>query len=411
MKPNNTISYQKTIYACFLGYISQAAAVNFVPLLFVTFQKQYNIPLTKITALITVCFVLQLIVDFASAFFIDKIGYRASALSANIFVAVGFISLTFLPEILPDPFIGLVISVLLYAIGSGLIEVVISPIVESCPSEHKSKTMSLLHSFYCWGSVGVVVISTLFFWIFGIENWKVLAAVWAILPIFNAFLFINTPIVDLEQENGKQLSLGELLKNKLFWTFFIIMICAGASEQAISQWSSAFVEKALNISKTYGDLVGPAIFAFFMGTSRTIYGKIGEKLNLNRMIFICSLLCVGSYLFISLSPSPILSLMGIGLCGFSVGIMWPGTFSMTSASIKGGNAMFSLLALAGDLGCTCGPTFVGFIAGITQDNLKLGILAAIIFPVILISLLILKYGMQGKLKKKPNNTSLSNKIK
>ncbi len=411
MKPNNTISYQKTIYACFLGYISQAAAVNFVPLLFVTFQKQYNIPLTKITALITVCFVLQLIVDFASAFFIDKIGYRASALSANIFVAVGFISLTFLPEILPDPFIGLVISVLLYAIGSGLIEVVISPIVESCPSEHKSKTMSLLHSFYCWGSVGVVVISTLFFWIFGIENWKVLAAVWAILPIFNAFLFINTPIVDLEQENGKQLSLGELLKNKLFWTFFIIMICAGASEQAISQWSSAFVEKALNISKTYGDLVGPAIFAFFMGTSRTIYGKIGEKLNLNRMIFICSLLCVGSYLFISLSPSPILSLMGIGLCGFSVGIMWPGTFSMTSASIKGGNAMFSLLALAGDLGCTCGPTFVGFIAGITQDNLKLGILAAIIFPIILISLLILKYGMQGKLKKKPNNTSLSNKIK
>ena len=411
MKPNNTISYQKTIYACFLGYISQAAAVNFVPLLFVTFQKQYNIPLTKITALITVCFVLQLIVDFASAFFIDKIGYRASALSANIFVAVGFISLTFLPEMLPDPFIGLLISVLLYAIGSGLIEVVISPIVESCPSEHKSKTMSLLHSFYCWGSVGVVVISTLFFWIFGIENWKVLAAVWAILPIFNAFLFINTPIVDLEQENGKQLSLGELLKNKLFWTFFIIMICAGASEQAISQWSSAFVEKALNISKTYGDLVGPAIFAFFMGTSRTIYGKIGEKLNLNRMIFICSLLCVGSYLFISLSPSPILSLMGIGLCGFSVGIMWPGTFSMTSASIKGGNAMFSLLALAGDLGCTCGPTFVGFIAGITQDNLKLGILAAIIFPVILISLLILKYGMQGKLKKKPNNTSLSNKMK
>lgn len=411
MKPNNTISYQKTIYACFLGYISQAAAVNFVPLLFITFQKQYNIPLTKITALITVCFVLQLIVDFASAFFIDKIGYRASALSANIFVAVGFISLTFLPEMLPDPFIGLLISVLLYAIGSGLIEVVISPIVESCPSEHKSKTMSLLHSFYCWGSVGVVVISTLFFWIFGIENWKVLAAVWAILPIFNAFLFINTPIVDLEQENGKQLSLGELLKNKLFWTFFIIMICAGASEQAISQWSSAFVEKALNISKTYGDLVGPAIFAFFMGTSRTIYGKIGEKLNLNRMIFICSLLCVGSYLFISLSPSPILSLMGIGLCGFSVGIMWPGTFSMTSASIKGGNAMFSLLALAGDLGCTCGPTFVGFIAGITQDNLKLGILAAIIFPIILISLLILKYGMQGKLKKKPNNTSLSNKIK
>ena len=411
MKPDNPISYQKTIYACFLGYISRAAAVNFVPLLFVTFQRQYHIPLTKITALITVCFVLQLIIDFASAFFIDKIGYRASALSANIFVAIGFISLTFLPEMLPDPFIGLVISVLLYAIGSGLIEVVISPIVESCPSEHKSKTMSLLHSFYCWGSVGVVVISTLFFWIFGIENWKVLAAVWAVLPIFNTFLFINTPIVDLEQENGKQLSLGELLKNQLFWTFFIIMICAGASEQAISQWSSAFVEKALNISKTYGDLVGPAIFAFFMGTSRTIYGKIGEKINLNRMIFICSLLCVGSYLFISLSPSPILSLMGIGLCGFSVGILWPGTFSITSASIKGGNAMFSLLALAGDLGCTCGPTFVGFIAGITQDNLKLGILAAIIFPVILISSLILKYGIQEKLKNKPNNTSLSNKIK
>lgn len=377
------VSYQKTIYACFMGYIAQAIAVNFAPLLFLRFRAQYGIPLSEITALITICFVLQLMTDLVSTFFIDRIGYRAAVLLANTFVAAGFMSLTFLPELTPNPFLGLVISVIIYSVGSGLIEVVISPMVEACPSANKSKTMSLLHSFYCWGSVGVVVVSTVFFRIFGIDKWKLLAVVWAVLPLINAVLFANTPIPDISEQQKEQISFGELLKNRVFWIFFVIMLCAGASEIAVSQWASAFAEKMLDIPKSAGDIVGPAMFAVLMGTARTLYGKYGEKVELGRMIFICSLFCILSYLMISLSPNSIISVMGIGLCGFSVGIMWPGTFSLAAASVKGGNAMFALLALAGDIGCTAGPTLAGLVAEAANDNLKLGILSAIIFPTIL----------------------------
>ena len=377
------VSYQKTIYACFMGYIAQAIAVNFAPLLFLRFRAQYGIPLSEITALITICFVLQLMTDLVSTFFIDRIGYRAAVLLANTFVAAGFMSLTFLPELTPNPFLGLVISVIIYSVGSGLIEVVVSPMVEACPSANKSKTMSLLHSFYCWGSVGVVVVSTVFFRIFGIDKWKLLAGAWAVLPLINAVLFANTPIPDISEQQKEQISFGELLKNRVFWIFFVIMLCAGASEIAVSQWASAFAEKMLDIPKSAGDIAGPAMFAVLMGTARTIYGKYGEKVELGRMIFICSLFCILSYLMISLSPNSIISVMGIGLCGFSVGIMWPGTFSLAAASVKGGNAMFALLALAGDIGCTAGPTLAGLVAEAANDNLKFGILSAIIFPTIL----------------------------
>lgn len=377
------VSYQKTIYACFMGYIAQAIAVNFAPLLFLRFRAQYGIPLSEITALITICFVLQLMTDLVSTFFVDRIGYRAAVLLANTFVAAGFMSLTFLPELTPNPFLGLVISVIIYSVGSGLIEVVVSPMVEACPSANKSKTMSLLHSFYCWGSVGVVVVSTVFFRIFGIDKWKLLAVVWAVLPLINAVLFANTPIPDISEQQKEQISFGELLKNRVFWIFFVIMLCAGASEIAVSQWASAFAEKMLDIPKSAGDIAGPAMFAVLMGTARTLYGKYGEKVELGRMIFICSLFCILSYLMISLSPNSIISVMGIGLCGFSVGIMWPGTFSLAAASVKGGNAMFALLALAGDIGCTAGPTLAGLVAEAANDNLKFGILSAIIFPTIL----------------------------
>ena len=377
------VSYQKTIYACFMGYIAQAIAVNFAPLLFLRFRAQYGIPLSEITALITICFVLQLMTDLVSTFFIDRIGYRAAVLLANTFVAAGFMSLTFLPELTPNPFLGLVISVIIYSVGSGLIEVVVSPMVEACPSANKSKTMSLLHSFYCWGSVGVVVVSTVFFRIFGIDKWKLLAGAWAVLPLINAVLFANTPIPDISEQQKEQISFGELLKNRVFWIFFVIMLCAGASEIAVSQWASAFAEKMLDIPKSAGDIAGPAMFAVLMGMARTIYGKYGEKVELGRMIFICSLFCILSYLMISLSPNSIISVMGIGLCGFSVGIMWPGTFSLAAASVKGGNAMFALLALAGDIGCTAGPTLAGLVAEAANDNLKFGILSAIIFPTIL----------------------------
>ncbi len=383
--------YQKTIYACFLGYIVQAIVNNFVPLLFLTFESAYNIPLSKITLLITFNFGIQLLVDLLSAGFVDKIGYRVCAVAAHIFSALGLLGLSVLPEILPDAYIGLLISVTIYALGGGLLEVLVSPIVESCPSKNKEKTMSLLHSFYCWGHVGVVLFSTLFFKIFGIDNWKILTCIWIIIPLANAFLFTRVPLAPLVKDGETGLSMPALFKNRIFW-LLMLMMCAGASEQAVSQWASTFAERGLGVGKTIGDLAGPMTFAILMGSARAFYGKFGDRINLDKFMIGSGVLCIASYLCISLSPSPFLSLVGCGVCGLSVGIMWPGSFSKASAAIRnGGTAMFALLALAGDLGCSGGPSLVGYISSIASDNLKKGILAAIIFPFLLIvGILLLK---------------------
>lgn len=384
MKP----TYKTTIVSCFIGYIVQAIVNNFVPLLFITFQNTYDIPLSKITLLVTFNFGVQLLVDLLATKFVDKIGYRTSIVIAHISSAAGLLLLTILPDIM-NPFIGILISVSIYAIGGGIIEVLISPIMESCPTDNKEKAMSLLHSFYCWGHVGVVVISTLFFRLIGIDNWKFLAFVWAIIPITNAIIFLKTPIAPLIAEDEQGMSIKELFINKTFWILMIMMVCSGASEQAVSQWASAFAEQGLGISKAAGDLAGPMTFAILMGLARVFYGKYGDKINLDKFMILSSVLCIFSYLMISLTPSPIISLIGCGICGLSVGIMWPGSFSKAAASLRtGGTAMFAMLALAGDLGCGGGPTLVGMVSNIADDNMKMGILAAIIFPIVLVLCLI-----------------------
>lgn len=337
--------YQKTIYACFVGYIVQAIVNNFVPLLFLTFEKSYHIPLSQITMLITINFGIQLLVDLLSAGFVDRIGYRVSVVLAHVFAAVGLVGLVLLPEIMPNAFAGLLIAVFIYALGGGLIEVLISPIVESCPTDNKEKAMSLLHSFYCWGHVGVVLLSTVFFGIFGIANWKILACIWALIPVINAFVFAKAPIAPLIEEGESGMTMLDLCKSKVFWVMMLMMLCAGASEQAVSQWASTFAEKGLGVTKTIGDLAGPMTFAILMGSSRAFYGKFGHKIDLDRFMLGSSVLCIFSYLLIVASPIPFLSLVGCGICGLSVGIMWPGTFSKASVALKnGGTAMFALLA-------------------------------------------------------------------
>lgn len=382
MKKNN---YQLTMYACFIGYIVQAIVNNFLPLLFVTFQKTYSIPLTQITLLITLNFGIQLVIDMLSAGFVDKIGYRASAIIAHVCSAAGLVLLTVLPGAFPDPFAGILIAVFIYAIGGGLIEVLISPILEACPTDNKEKAMSLLHSFYCWGHVGVVLISTLFFTLFGIENWKILAVCWAVVPAVNIILFAKAPIYSLHEEGETGLTLKQLFTRKVFWVMMLMMLCAGASEQAVSQWASTFAEQGLGVSKTIGDLAGPMSFAALMGLSRLLYGKFGDKLDLDKFMRMSCLLCIAAYLCISLVPLPAVGLVGCAVCGFSVGIMWPGAFSKASAAVKGGGtALFAMLALAGDVGCSGGPTLAGFISGCFNGELRAGILAAIVFPVLLL---------------------------
>lgn len=383
-------NYEKTIRACFIGYIVQAIVNNFAPLLFITFQTTYDIPLAQITTLITINFALQLMTDLAAAYFIDKIGYRASVLIAHTMAALGLIGLAVFPSVMPSPFVGLVMAVVLYAIGGGLLEVIVSPMVEACPSEHKDRTMSMLHSFYCWGSVGVILVSTLVFWLFGIQNWRILAALWAIVPIANGIAFINVPIISMEESTGESTPMSQLFKIKMFWIFIVLMCCAGASELVISQWASAFAEKALGISKSLGDLLGPTLFAVLMGLSRVIYGKYGDKIGLDRMMILSCALCVIAYLMIALFDSAVIGLTGIAISGFAVGIMWPGTYSKAAGVMKGGGtAMFAFLALAGDLGCTSGPTFAGWTAAVFGDNLKVGILCATVFPAVMLMTLLM----------------------
>ena len=390
--------YNQTITACFVGYIVQAIINNFVPLLFLTFERTYQIPLSQITLLVTINFGVQLLVDLLSIKFVDKIGYRASIVIAHLCSAAGLVLLTILPEVMDPAFLGILTAVVVYAIGGGLLEVLVSPIVEACPSDHKEKAMSMLHSFYCWGHVGVVALSTLYFYIVGISNWKLLAVIWAVIPLANALAFTKVPIAPLLPEGESGLRMKDLLGMKLFWILFIMMVCAGASEQAVSQWASTFAEQALGITKTLGDLAGPMAFAILMGASRFFYGKYGDRIDLDRFMIFSSLLCILSYLGISLIPVPLVSLAACAVCGLSVGSMWPGTFSKASQALRrGGTAMFALLALGGDVGCSGGPTLVGLISSSLNDNLKAGILAAIIFPVLLLTGILLCRRMKKQL--------------
>ncbi len=376
--------YQKTLAACYLGFVTQAIAANYAPLLFLTFQNTYGISLRKIALIPAVFYLTQLLTDLGATRFTDKIGYRICVVTSQMLSAAGLVLLAVLPQILPVPFPGILIAVIFYAIGSGLVEVLVSPIVEACPFENKDGRMSLLHSFYCWGAVGVILSSALFFAAFGTENWRILTLIWALVPLVNVFQFLTCPMERLVKD-GEGLPLRRLLRLPLMWTMILLMVCSGASEAAMAQWASAFTESALGVSKTIGDLAGPCLFAVFMGISRMLYGKMSGKLNLAKTMLLSGSLCVTCYLLASLSAFPVLGLIGCALCGFSVGIMWPGTISLSSQKCpKGGTAMFALLALAGDFGGTVSPAMVGGLSELAGGNLKIGLLAATIFPILLV---------------------------
>ena len=391
-KPN----YKKTLRACYLGFITQAIAANFAPLLFLKLHNDYQIPLGMIALIPTAFFFTQLVVDIFCAKFVDRIGYRVSIVASEIFSAIGLIGLAFLPNLLSSAYAGIMISVVLYAVGSGLIEVLCSPIVEACPFKNKEATMSLLHSFYCWGWVGVTLISTVLFNVIGIDNWPLVACFWAIVPLYNIYNFATCPIEHLVDE-GKGRTILQLFRSPLFWVAVVLMVCSGASEISMAQWASAFVESALGFSKTVCDLAGPCLFGITMGICRVFYGKFGEKVDLSKFMIGSGLLCLICYLLASLSKNPVAALIGCIMCGFSVAIMWPGTLSISSKKIPaGGTAMFALLAMAGDLGGSIGPSSVGMISQKAGDNLQYGLFFGGIFPVVLVVFLIVLKFMKEK---------------
>lgn len=376
--------YKRTLCASCIGYITQAIVNNLAPLLFVIFQREFEVSVAKIGFLVTYNFCAQITVDFLAAKYAEKIGYKRCIVAAHIFSAVGLIGLGVLPSLLPDPYLGLLLAITVYAVGGGLIEVLVGPIVEALPIDQKSGAMSFLHSFYCWGHALVVILTTVYFHCAGTAAWRLVTILWAVIPAANAVLFAASPILTFAT-GEEPLSMKRLFSVKIFWVFVLLMLCAGASEQAMSQWASYFAERGLNVDKTLGDLFGPCMFALLMGVSRSVYAAMSSRMSLNKVLVGCGVLCIVSYLLAVFSPLPILSLAGCGLCGFSVGVMWPGVFSLSAQKYpQGGTTMFALLALAGDLGCASGPSTVGVVSEITDGRLQTGLLAAIVFPLLLI---------------------------
>lgn len=375
---------QATIYGCYLGYIVQGIINNVNPILFVTYQQRLGVSLELISLLIILNFGTQMVVDTVAAKYVDRIGHRLCMVLAHVFSVLGLVSITILPLVLPGAVVGLGIATVLNGIGGGLLEVLVSPIVEAVPGEEKEQAMSLLHSFYCWGCVGFIAISTLLLRVLGSERWYFLPLIWAVLPAINTFVFMKVPILRMVEE-GQELPVRKLFCMKIFWLLVILMLCAGASEMGMSQWSSYFAELGLGVDKTLGDLLGPCFFCILMGLARTYYGKAGSNMDLHKFIKGSCLLCVISYLLAVFAPHPLLGLLGCGLCGLSIAILWPGTFSIAARTCKaGGTALFALLALAGDVGCAAGPQVVSLVSGFAPEyGLKAGLLAAIVFPIVL----------------------------
>lgn len=382
---NIRISYKHTIYASYLGYITQAVVNMFPPLLFIIFQDAFSVSLQQITSLVTVNFCVQIAVDLIAGRFADRVGYRSLAVFAHAIAAVGLTGFAWIPFVMPYPYAGLLICIVLNAIGGGLDEVLISPIVEACPDDrNKESAMGLLHSFYCWGVVGVVALTTLFLWTFGKGTWRIACLLWALIPLFDMLYFMLVPISRLN-EGGIGMSYRDMAKSGTFWLLIVLMITAGASEQAMSQWASAFAEKGLGVSKVMGDLLGPCMFAVLMGIARVVYAKAAPKIDSLKFIMLSGALCICAYLLSVFAPHPVLSLIGCAVCGLSVGMFWPGFFSIAAVKLpRGGTALFALLAFAGDIGCSGGPTLVGMVSGAFGDNLRYGLFAAILFPIVLI---------------------------
>lgn len=387
-----------TVRASNIGYMVQAMINTFAPLLFVTFQTQYSINLLQISILIGGNFAAQIILDLFAALLADKTGYRKCVIAAHVLAAVGILGLAFFPEIIDPPFFGLLLAVVIYGAGGGLTEVLLTPIVQACPIDNKDRVISSLHSWYCWGSVGVILISAAFFHFAGIENWKVIAIIWALIPIANAIYYSRVPMYELVSED-KKMSFKELAGSGIFWMLLVFMFCAGSAEMSIAQWASDFAEEGLHVTKVVGDLAGPCTFAAMKGVERTFYGKKGDKIPLWKFMMALTLICAGCYVVIGLSTSAELSLAVCAVAGFANGVMWPGTFSLASRIMpNGGTAMFGFLALFGDLGCGAGPMITGAIANGAGGNLSAGFLYGTIFSVIMaVGLIILWLTQDRKL--------------
>ena len=378
-----TKSYKTTKIACFIGFVVQAIINNFLPLLFIIFNTRYNLNYEQLGRLLFVNFFVQLIVDALTPALVKRIGYRGAAIACHGLAAAGLFMLGVLPLVFSNQIYAcLVASIIVYASGSGIIEVCISPMVELLPGDKKGADMAFTHSFYCWGQAFTVLVSTLLIFLIGQQHWHFIPMFWAIIPLLNMINFMRVPVIE-QPDDPISKTANTLFKNRDFWIFAVIMICAGASEITMAEWASLFAQKALGVSKTVGDLLGPCAFAVCMGSGRVIFGLLDGKFNPQKALILNNILCVLCYVGVAVCNIPALSLIACALCGFSVSLSWPGTYSMAARHFPtGGTLMFSILALCGDLGCSIGPWLMGIVANST--TLETGFLVCSVFPAFMV---------------------------
>ena len=385
------LSFGHTYFSCYIGIFVQAVVCGFMPLLFVMFNREYHIPLYLITLFTTVNFLTQLVTDTVSILFVERIGYRRLGVLAHLLTFVGLFLLGIASPKSDNLYAVIMSAVVLFSVGGGLLEVMLSPVIEGCPSKNKAAAMSMLHSMFGFGSAATILITTGAIWLFGWQNWQNIALFWSVIPLLNAIYFMFIPINDMVGKDERT-PIKKLLSDRRFWGFFLIMACGGASEIGISQWSSAFAEKSLGVSKAVGDILGPCAFALMLALSRFSYSKLADKIDLEKCIIACGVFGVLCYSVAALAPFEMVALIACGLCGFFMGVLWPGTLSLAAKAYPmGGATLFALMALGGDVGCTTGPTIVGFVSSIFGGELKAGLLTGALFPLILVvGLLILR---------------------
>lgn len=380
------INYTPTKISAYVGYFVQAIVNNFLPILFVAFQDIYGIGYEKLGRLIVFNFITQMVTDILSPKIISLLGYRKTAVMCQLIAALGLTLAAVLPNVLPNAYIGIVLAVIVYAFASGLMEVIISPMIEMLPTSNKSGNMSLLHSFYCWGQAITTVGTTLLLSAFGYRGWTYIPLIWAIVPFINAFSFIRVPIVEPQPER-KSDSFRVLFSDRRFRVFMLIMLCAGASEIAMAEWASVFAQNALGVSQIAGDLAGPCAFSLFMGLGRLLYAAFSEKISYRSTVIVLGLCCAVCYYIAAFASIPIFALAACALCGFTVSILWPGTISAGAVAFPRGDAvMFSVFAMCGDIGCCIGPWLLGVVA--EHFTLNIGFAVSSFFPLLMVALAI-----------------------
>lgn len=360
-------SYQLTTISCFVGIFCQAVSSNITAILFIPLMTLYGLSYVHLGLLVGINFTTQVLVDIIASRLVDRYGFRVFVLPSDILAVIGLVLFGLTPVLFDNILTGLVFSTIIFSASCGLQEVMLSPIVNAIPHNDKGPAMALMHSFYAWGQVATIIITTLFLFFFGIENWQVIVFLWALVPLVNFFMFLAAPFPGVIHEN-QRMTMRDLILKPFYLVALLAIMGGAATELVMNQWSSTFSEKVLELPKVTGDILGMCGFAVFLGLGRVLYGRYGSKINMNNVLVGSAAAAVVCYIAVAISPLPAISLAACAVCGLAASLLWPGTLVITAEKYPlAGAWIFAILAAAGDIGAASGPFAAGVITDLTRQ--------------------------------------------